>query len=92
MNEESLFQINGYRVLQPEDATKLGYESLTVVYKIDHQQEAIRKSERLLWDLQCETVRGCDCVAVIFSDGLEMWRHTSELNIDYETGLKCSRY
>lgn len=90
--KEKAFKINGYTVLQPEDATSLGYESLTVVYKIDHNNPEIRKSEKHLWNLQCETVRGCDCVAVIFEDGLEMWRHTSQLNIDYKTGLKCSRY
>jgi hypothetical protein len=92
MKIEPLFHINGYKVLQPEDATKLGYESLTVVYKVDYKNPIIAKSEKHLWDLQCETVRGCDCVVVLFPDGFEMWRHTSQLNLDYETGLKCSRY
>ena len=92
MKAETLFHTYGYKVLQPEDATKLGYESLTVSYKLDSNNINLRGQELRLWKLQCETVQGCDCVAVLFPDGLEMWRHTSEINIDHSTGLKCSRY
>ncbi len=41
MKIEPLFHTNGYKVLQPEDAKKLGYESLTVVYKVDQKNNII---------------------------------------------------
>jgi len=92
MKPEPLFYTNGYAVYEPDVATKMGYESLTVAYHTDSNNNVIRRQENYIWQLQCYTMQGCDCVAVIVPDGLEMWRHTTELNIDPETGLKCSRY
>lgn len=92
MKPEPLFETYGYPVYEPETAAKLGYESLTIAYQTDHKNPYIRKHENELWELQCYTMIGCNAVAVVVENGFEMWRHTSELNIDPKTGMKCSRY
>jgi hypothetical protein len=88
MKPEPLFQTHGYSVYDKETATKMGYESLTVAYQTDSTNPLIRRQENFFWELQCYQMTGCDAVAVLVDNGLEMWRHTSELNIDPETGLK----
>jgi len=77
--------------MSQSDAIEHGYESLTIPYNVDSKCKETQVREILLWVKQCEQVRGCNCVAVEFSNGYEMWRHTSEMNIDPQTGEKSIR-
>jgi hypothetical protein len=88
MKIEPLFHTHDYPVYDKDTAMMMGYESLTIPYQTDSNSPLIRRHENHLWELQCYQMRGCKCVAVLVENGLEMWRHTSELNIDPETGLK----
>jgi len=47
--------------------------------------------ERQWWDNLCRDMQSCKCVIVEFYNGLEMWRHDDELDVDPMTGLKHSR-
>jgi len=87
-----LYYMYKYQVLTPEDATNNGYQSLTVAYKIESPNIELRNRERLLWQRQCETMQGTKSVVVQVENGVEMWRHNSEMDIDPDTGMKCVRY
>jgi hypothetical protein len=48
--------------------------------------------EREWWDRLCNDLKSCDCVIVEFTNGLELWRHDDELDIDPMTGLKHQKF
>ena len=87
-----LYYMYKYQVLTPEDATNNGYQSLTVAYKIKSNNNEERTRERWMWQNQCETMTGTNSVIVQVPKGVEMWRHSSEMDIDPDSGLKCTRY
>ena len=87
-----LYYMYKYQVLTPEDARNNGYQSLTVAYKIESMNLELRGRERWIWQKQCETMRGTNSVIVQVPNGVEMWRHSSEMDIDPDSGLKCARY
>jgi hypothetical protein len=74
------------------DARKEGYRSLTRPYLINCKDESIRMLEREWWDRLCNDLKSCDCVIVEFTNGLELWRHDDELDIDPMTGLKHQKF
>lgn len=80
------FQVKG-----AAEARLEGYKSLTRPYHINHKDASIRMLERQWWDNLCRDMQSCKCVIVEFYNGLEMWRHDDELDVDPMTGLKHSR-
>jgi len=87
-----LYYMYKYQVLTPEDASAHGYQSLTVAYKIESNNIEERTRERWMWQNQCATMIGTNSVVVQVPKGVEMWRHSSEMDIDPHSGLKCARY
>lgn len=88
---KTLNQIAGFQKMIPSEAIAYGYEALTIPYNIYSKCKETRDREIGFWEKQCAQVRGCNCVVVEFSCGVEMWRHTSEMNIDPRTGKKITR-
>ena len=72
------------------EARQEGYKSLTRPYYLNHKDESIRSIERLWWNRLCDDLKSCRCTIVEFSNGVELWRHDDELDIDPMTGLKHS--
>jgi len=74
------------------DARSAGYRSLTRPYYLNHRDASIRMLERNWWDNLCHDLRLCNCVVVEYTNGVELWRHEDELDIDPMTGLKQAKY
>lgn len=77
-----------YRTLAPKEAERQGYVSLTKPYHIAAIDPEVRQREQRFWVNVCNDFRNCNVVVVEFSQGPEIWRHESELNIDPHTGIK----
>lgn len=81
-----------FPVMEAAEARKAGFRSLTRPYYLHHKDESIGHIERTWWDNLCRDLKDCKCVIVEFSNGVELWRHEDELDVDPMTGLKHTKY
>jgi hypothetical protein len=80
-----------FPVMELVDARAAGFKSLTKPYYLNHRDESIRICERGWWDAICHDLKDCKCVIVEFQNGVELWRHDDELDVDPMTGTKLPR-
>ena len=73
--------------LTPETAEKSGYVSMTTSYHVNSKIPEVRDQHRWMLSRVLMDMRGCDVVLVDTSQGPEVWRHVSEINLD-ENGIR----
>jgi hypothetical protein len=73
--------------LTPETAEKSGYVSMTTSYQVNSKIPEVRDQHRWMLSRVLMDMRGCNVVLVDTSQGPEVWRHVSEINLD-ENGVR----
>ena len=69
-----------FPVMSEEEAKLNGYKALTNVYKIASPHKETRESEgKMFWRIM-QDMSWANCVLVEYSNGVEVWRHKSELD------------
>ena len=74
-----------FPLMTKRDAEAAGYLALTTPYC-----QSDKSPERAWFLSVLDDMRGCNCVLVEFTSGIEVWRHESEVNIDC-MGRKLNR-
>jgi hypothetical protein len=74
-----------FPLMTKRDAEAAGYVALTTPYC-----QGDKSREKAWFRSVLDDMRGCNCVLVEFAPGIEVWRHESEINIDY-MGRKLNR-
>ena len=85
--------LDRFRTITQKQAQIEGYIALAGPYA-DRSLNAPQRSKELTWlDKTCNDLAGCDCVFVIDNlNGVHIFRHNSELDIDPETGTKMRHH
>jgi hypothetical protein len=69
-----------FPVMSEQEAKLNGYKALTTGYKIASPHKATREADsKMFWRIM-KDMNWANCVLVEYSNGVEVWRHKSELD------------
>lgn len=74
--------------MKMKEARDAGYVPLTLPYMIDSKFDDIRQRDTQFFKRAIKTMEGANYVVVPMSQGPEIWRHNTELDVIPELGVR----